>query len=382
MAFKIRDFLDKVFSKETTDVDTITEEIVSEIYLKELAINSAINIIAKLMSSCEIKTYRKNKEIKEHMYYLFNVEPNQNENATQFYFNLFQKLIYKNEVLIINENDYLYIADTYDKYEKVFYETYFKNVTISDLILNQKTYFMSDVLYLKLNNTKIKELIDGLYKSYGKLFSASMNSYKKSKSVRGKYKIPTNWSQKYKDQEQLQSVIRAKFRSYFSSDNAVLPVEEGFDFTETGEGSKRNTTSTEINEIIDKVFDIVAIALNMPVGILKGNISQNKEILKTIFTLNVKPYARMLQNEINRKFYGEKAFLEGDRAKVDTTNIQYMNILESANAIDILFRDGFSRNEIMDRFDEEQLDEKWANEHFVTKNYMNVLEMLKKGKEE
>lgn len=373
-----RDFLGKMF---TLNIDTIGEQIANEIYVKELAINCAINIIAKLMSSSEIKTFSKNKEIKEHMYYLFNIEPNQNQNATEFYFQLFQQLIYKNEVLIISENGYLYIADTFDKYDRSLYPTYFKNVTIKDLTLTNKTYFMEDVLYMKLNNKKIKDLIDGLYLSYGKLLNSAFNSYRKSKGTRGKYKIPNNWSQKFKDQEALQKVIREKFKAYFSADDAVLPIEDGYEYIESGENSNRkNTSSSEIKELIDEAFCIVAIAFNMPVGILKGDISQNKEIMKSLLTINIKPYAKMLQNEINRKYYGETEYLKGNRVKVDITNIQYINLLENANAIDVLFRDGFSHNEIMDRLDEEKLDEEWADMHFVTKNYMTVQEMIKQGK--
>ena len=126
---------------------------------------------------------------------------------------------------------------------------------------------------------------------------------------------------------------------------------------------------------------MVAIAFNMPVGILKGDISQNKDIIKSMLTINIKPYAKMLQDEINRKFYGEDEFLKGNRVRVDITNVQYINILENANAIDVLFRDGFSHNEIMEKLDEEKLEEDWANQHFVTKNYMTVQEMIKQGKE-
>ncbi len=376
-----RDFLGKMLSSKYTEIDVISEKIANEIYVKELAINCAINIIAKLMSSSEIKTFSKNKEIKEHMYYLFNIEPNQNQNATEFYFQLFQQLIYDEEVLIVSENNFLYIADSFDKYDRSLYPTYFKNVAIKDLTLTNKTYFMEDVLYMKLNNKKIKDLIDGLYLSYGKLINSAFNSYKKSKGTRGKYKIPANWSQKFKDQQALQKVIREKFKAYFASDDAVLPIEEGYDYIETGENSNRkNTSSSEIRELIDVIFNIVAIAFNMPVGILKGDISQNKEIIKSLLTINIKPYAKMLQNEINRKYYGETEYLKGNRVKVDITNIQYINLLENANAIDVLFRDGFSHNEIMDRLDEEKLDEEWADMHFVTKNYMTVQEMIKQGK--
>ena len=378
----IRDFLGKLKPTDNTDWAAITEQLENEVYIKELAIACAINILAKLMTSITVRTYENNKEIKKHMYYLFNVEFNQNHSASESWYKFFSKLIYDQEALIIFE-DGLYVADSYDKNDRTFYQTFFKNVTIGDFTMTEKSYKMEDVLFIEMKSEKIKRLIEGLYLSYGKLINASFNAYKKSKGTRGKYKIPMNWSQKYKDQAELQKTIREKFQSYFNSDNAVLPIEDGFDFTETTDGTsaRKTTTSSEINELIDETFKMVAIAFNMPVGILKGDISQNKEIIKSMLTINIKPYAKMLQDEINRKFYGEDEFLKGNRARVDITNVQYINLLENANAIDVLFRDGFSHNEIMEKLDEEKLDEEWADKHFVTKNYMTVQEMIKQGKE-
>lgn len=378
----LRNFLGKKLTiNDDTDWAAITEQLENEVYVKELAISCAINILAKLMTSITVRTYENNKEIKKHMYYLFNVEFNQNHSASESWYKFFSKLIYEQEALIIYDNG-LYVADSYDKNDRTFIPTFFKNVTVGDFTMSEKTFYMQDVIFIEMKSEKIKRLIEGLYLSYGKLINASFNAYKKSKGVRGKYKLPMNWSQRYKDQEELQKNIREKFQQYFNSDNAVLPIEDGFDFTEATESSSRKTTtSSEINELIDETFKMVAIAFNMPVGILKGDISQNKDIIKSMLTINIKPYAKMLQDEINRKFYGEDEFLKGNRVRVDITNVQYINLLENANAIDVLFRDGFSHNEIMEKLDEEKLDEDWADIHFVTKNYMTVQEMIKQGKE-
>ena len=156
---------------------------------------------------------------------MFNIEPNQNQNATEFYLEMVRKLIYDNEVLIIQENEKLYIADGYTVNDRSLYQTFFTNVSIKSLNL-QKTYFMEDVFYLKLNNSRIKKLIDDVYNSYGILISQCINDYRKSKGIRGKVKITTAWSQKFDKQEELQKAIQQKFRSYFSSDNSVIPMEE------------------------------------------------------------------------------------------------------------------------------------------------------------
>lgn len=221
----IKDVLGRFWNKNDTVYNCYSDKAVLEVFYKELAINSAINIIAKSITNAEIRTFKDKKEIKAHNYYLFNIEPNQNQNATEFNLELVRKLIYDNEVLVIQENGMFYIADGYTINDRSLYQTFFTNVSVKNLNL-KKTYFMEDVFYLKLNNSKIKRLIDDVYSSYGILMSQCINDYRKSKGIRGKVKITTAWSQRFEDQEKLQKAIQQKFRSYFSSDNSVIPMEE------------------------------------------------------------------------------------------------------------------------------------------------------------
>ena len=363
----IKDMFGRFFNKNDTYYNTYAAEITAkEIYYKELAIASAINIIAKLIVNSEIRTYKEKKEIFQHNYYRFNVEPNQNQNASEFWSDLIRKLFYENEVLVIEENGMYYIADYFTKNDRTLYQTFFTNVSIGSLNFN-KTYYMEDVFYFRLNNSKIKNLLDGLYNSYGTLIAQCISDYRKSRGIRGKVKLNTTWSQKFEDQEKLQDAIRKKFRSYFSSDNAVIPMEEGFDFTESER--KSSTSSEDVTKIVEGIFDIVSIAFNIPKGIIKGELSEISEETKNLLTITIKPVAKLLENEINRKLYGELAYTKGSKLKVDISKIEYHNLFDIAGNIDVLKRNGFSHNDILRAIEEEVIDESWANERYITKNY-------------
>lgn len=362
----IKDIFGRFWNKNDTVYNCYSETAVLEVFYKELAINSAINIIAKSISNAEFRTFKNKEEIKGHNYYLFNIEPNQNQNATEFNLELIRKLIYDNEVLVIQENGMFYIADGYIINDRTLYQTFFTNVSVKGLNF-KKTYFMEDVFYLKLNNSKIKKLIDNVYSSYGTLISQCINDYKKSKGIRGKVKITTAWSQRYEDQEKLQKAIQQKFRSYFSSDNSVIPMEEGFDFTESER--KGATTSTEVRDMIEEIYSIVAMAFNIPIGIIKGDLAEVEEQRKNLLTFCVDPIAKLYENEINRKMYGEKAYINGSKVKIDTSRVEHINILEVSGNLDVLKRIGFSHNDLMRIIGEETIDEEWANKRYVTKNY-------------
>ena len=362
----IKDIFGRFFNKNDTYYSSYAENVAKEIFYKELAISSAINIIAKLISNAEFRTFIDGKEVFKHNYYRFNIEPNQNQNASEFWSELIRKLFYENEALVIEENGMYYIADSFTSNNEVLYQTSFTNVTIGDLLF-RKTYYMKDVFYFKLNNTKVKLLLDNLYNSYGALIAQCINDYKRSKGVRGKIKLNTSWSQKFEDQEKLQDAIRKKFSSYFSSDNAVIPMEEGFDYTEK-EG-KSSTSSEDVNKIIEGIFDIVAIAFNIPKGIIKGELSEIKEETRNLLTLSVKPVAKLVEDEINRKLYGEIAYAKGSKIKADISRVEYISLFDVAGSLDVLTRIGFSHDDILRAIGEEAINEEWSKKHYITKNY-------------
>ena len=122
---------------------------------------SCIDLIANALTMCEIQTFDKGKEIRGENYYLLNVQPNQNQNASAF---MHIHLINDNECLVIMSNDQLYIADEFTV--DAFKENEYKNVVIGDLSLRRE-YKESEVLYFELNDENIMQVIDGMYESLG-----------------------------------------------------------------------------------------------------------------------------------------------------------------------------------------------------------------------
>ena len=70
-------------------VETLCEvlglsERLNGLMIDRFAINVAINLIAGLVSKCEFKTYKAGRPFVGKEYYLWNIEPNTNQNSTQF----------------------------------------------------------------------------------------------------------------------------------------------------------------------------------------------------------------------------------------------------------------------------------------------------------
>ena len=67
------------------------QQALEEYRIRELAFHTCVAMIANAVGKCTFKTYRKHEENRGEEYYLWNVEPNPNQNSTAF----LHKLIYQ-----------------------------------------------------------------------------------------------------------------------------------------------------------------------------------------------------------------------------------------------------------------------------------------------
>ena len=104
-------FLDKFIKSEkdenTSFIDLIFGSKNSKEYIYTLAEAHAIDLIAKTISKCEIQVYKQNSETKKieknknDIYWRLNIQPNYNENGTQFIYKLLLKLLSEKKALIV-----------------------------------------------------------------------------------------------------------------------------------------------------------------------------------------------------------------------------------------------------------------------------------------
>ncbi|HBF8340858.1 TPA: phage portal protein [Clostridioides difficile] len=348
------------------------------IFYKEFALRSCISIIANALVLSEFQTFINAKSVKEKNYYLFNIEPNQNQNATEFWQEVITRLVYDNECLVIQENEQLFVAESFNVDKYVFYEDIYKDITIRNYKLD-RSFRESDVLYFKLNVESIKTVIDYLYNDYKDLLSSAMKGYKKNNSEKGVLEIDTNYPQTKEAQERLNDLMSNKFKRYFESDNAVLPLSNGLKYTENTKASSIKD-SRDIRAIIDDVMDFVCAAFHVPAGLVKGNVSGVEGITDNFLNFSVNPIARLITAEITRKMYGRDKFIEKSYVKVDTQKNANMGLEKISKASDLLFRIGVnSINDNLEMLGREKINESWADEHYVTKNYQSILNPDLKG---
>lgn len=103
-----------------------------------------------------------------------------------------------------------------------------------------------------------------------------------------------------------------------------------------------------------------------------GNRTEKSTGNSDFITFAVDLYFELLEDGLNISLVGKEDFLKGEYAKFNRTNITHKDVLDCGTGIDKLTANRFSRNEINKLLKLPQIDEDWANEHSLTKNYGEV----------
>lgn len=371
----------------------------TELGIYDLAFHTAVTIIANALSKCEFRTFlwkEKEQKIEETFgteYYLWNYEPNPNQNAKQFVFKLVWSLVYHGECLVVPINDRLYIADTYTHDKRVLGEDVFSDICIKrdDEPGNGSPFYVSgsrmssDVMFYRLNNRNVRSILDELTTEYRDLLKTALTNYSKQGGERGILTIagsastavygkkPDGTNRTFNDV--YNEIMNKQFATYFQSPNAVMTLWDGFKY-EPKQPSRNQTASnlTDVTGITDEIYERVATAMQIPPALLKGDIADVEAVTENFITFGIDPIAKMIETENNRKRYGRRA-LNGSRMIVDTSRIKHADAFSIASSADKMIACGaWSIDDVRRKANDVPLGEEWSRRHFLTKNYASMTE--------
>lgn len=377
---KVLDFLENLIfgNNKTTKVPVscTAMDILGEIYIRELAFNLVANKVANAISKCQMNIYTDKMRIKNEVWYRWNVSPNPNQSAPVFWAKLIYQLYENNEALIIPIGGSLYVADSFIVNKQyAFYDYRFESIQIDDFSLS-RAFRQNEVFYFRLNNKKMVTYLDSTMSLYTGLIKAAYASYKASNGNKGFLNISQFAEQEDDFQEYFNQLVNEDFKKFFESSNAVMPLYDGYEYEALGNtGTQSNTR--DIKALIDDVIQTTANAFNMPTSIAIGNVQDTSKAIDEFLTFCIDPLIRILEAEITRKTFTQNQVINGSYVKFDTTAIKHIDLLDVATAIDKLISSGcFTINDIRRVIGADEIDEPWANQFFMTKNYSTIEDLM------
>lgn len=369
---KASDYMSRWFNKDNVMYLSQCYDLIADTVYKEIGISKVINMIASSFVSTNIRTFEKHEEVKKAIYYKLNISPNLNSNKYDFYCKLINNLIRNQEALIIENNKDLFVADSFTKKEFAFKNYKFTDIVIDDYQLKD-TFYMNEVFYFKINDEKIKSLVQSINDNYASIATLMKNTYVKDRMTKIILKADTSGSLKNKEGENtLQDTIENLIKPFIEGQRNVLAIPKGFDFEKFENGTNTKENITELVTLGEQIINEIATIFNIPIDLIYGNKNELEQQEQYYMTHCFKKYAEMFSSEITRKLYSFRQWQEGTYIKMDLVTTEYINWLYKSDKLDKAFSIGFSHNTILDKLGEEKVNEEWADKSYVTKNYMNA----------
>ena len=308
----INNFLEKLFPTKGSvggNPAPIVIDIPASLYYKELAVYTASSLIGNAISRSEIKHLKRGKAVKDKDYFILNVSPNPNETSSVFWHKVINRVIRQNKALVIEVNENLYCADSFTvEKENVIHGNIYSGVTVDNFQFSKK-FDNSNSYLFRMDDINVNQLINGMYDEYGKILSVAA---KKFNNVNGqKYKLHIE-GVKAGDEEfnkTFKEYIQEQLESYLKSDNAVYPEFDGYELK--ADESVNGGNANDYLALKNDLFSTVAGIFHIPESMMKGNITNMKEIITGFLTFGVDPYADMIAEVLN-KGAGVKNFIEGN----------------------------------------------------------------------
>ncbi|CAC5483087.1 TPA: phage portal protein [Staphylococcus aureus] len=347
-------------------------------HIKRLAINSCIELIAKTVSQVEFKIKDNNKYTKDSMYYKLNVKPNINESATQFWQKAIYKLLYDNELLIIqNDSEDLLVADSYHVTEYAHVPNIYSQVRIGDFEYT-RTFNSNDVIHIKYNNENSESILNELYGDYGDLFARFIEFQMRKSQVRSIVKIDSKWGNDKERRAKVNKFIQDIYQNFKDKSFAIVPEQEGIQYKEQTLSQAANSVD-DVDKVGKQFLNNCAIKFGIPVQLLTGDIAEVDQNMKRFIKMTIKPLLQLIVTELNAKLFDEKQYLNDSKIIANTLPITFDSIFDMANQIDKLVASSvFVGNEIRRELGYEESKDELMNEHLVTKNYQ-TLKQLREG---
>lgn len=343
-------------------------------YIKRWALDTCINHIARTISQTKFEiTDSESKDNTSTTYYRLNVRPNTDESAATFWQKVIRKLIYDNEVLIVvTDSKDLIIADDFSREKSALYDDIFDDVVVGEFEF-ERSFRMSDVIYLEYNNESITNMLSGLFSDYGDIFGRLYQANLMNNQVRATLGMDANVAMAQGAQERLQNFINNAYEAFSSNDIAIVPLQKGYTYEEHSSKNINNTSSQvdDLAKVPNQLLSYVARNLGIPVGLINGDTADIEAMTDNYMKFCIKPIIEKITDELNAKLYSERGYKEGKRIKA--ISIDQKGPLEVSEAVDKLIASGsFNRDEIRVLTGFEPVGTEEMQKFVITKNYQTV----------
>ncbi|MCI6172929.1 MAG: phage portal protein [Clostridiales bacterium] len=341
-------------------------------YLQKMAFWSCVRRIGSTVSLVEWDTYRRGRRVQAGEAWAWTYAPNPNETRAEFFRHLVSQLYLTQEAIVVEYAGGRYVADGFTVERRLTGNIY-RNVT-SDGQSIPGVFGASAVLHFTIEGSSIQASVNAIAATESDLLKATAKKIVRDSGGHGVLNVHEIAEQDPDFEGTYTDLVTDKMKKYFTSDNSVLPIFDGYEFQDTSASAPESTR--DVRAMMDDIMELTAEAFGVPPSIATGKGVTDQDFTHFMNTI-IKPLASMIAQELNSKLYGQSRVFAGSYIVPNYSNVRYRDLFDIADPIDKLIGSGtFCINEIRVRLGEATIDEPWAWQHWMTKNYAPAADQL------
>ena len=274
----------------------------------------------------------------------------------------------------------MFLAKDYDCSEDVIDGKVFKNVLIEDEEGNiyepKKKYKVEqgDCLYFTYENKEIKNAINNFKNFSSKLLNITDKAYKSSNVNKWRLKNPGGQPTMI-DAETGKEISYSDYKDKITEgllddDESIILLSEIFDLTLLNKDKSKDLSDHE--KLVQEIGNKTAMIFNIPLDVFYGTKTEKSNGNNDFITMSCNPVMNCIEDTYNGGLIEEDKFIKGEQIRFNRFCMQHLDITSLGTSLDKLTSIGFSFNQLCRILNLPEVDEDWANEHHVTKNYADV----------
>ena len=362
-----------------TDATDVLLTKFNQLNASKFAMQKCIGIIGNAIAKSEIIIQGQKGLRYDENYYRMNISPNENERGTEFWSRVAEKLLLKQECLIVTVKDMYFIADSWTESNDVIRPREYSNVQITAAGRSEtlhKRFKAGDVMHIRLPMArKRQEYMQSLANLYDKTVTAAHNVYKLAYTPKWGVKLDTSVRLVERTDDGNQKLLTgkeymAKIQKVLESEDLAMTILPAGVTLEQIQADASGVTAETVDKTIRAAEEACARAFDIPTSVYFGTIQDKSDATNELITYAVGPVAEAINDALNACLVGMEDYMQkNERVMLLMARFKHIDIIDAADKLSKMRGDGWTLDEIFHLIGYPEMHTEFTSTRALTKNY-------------
>lgn len=321
---------------------------------------------------------RTNRDYEE---WLWNVQPNPNQNRAQFMARLVDKMFFGRQkcAVVVPSHDALWLADSWtlrEAKERVTKDWWrpntYENIAVNGVFDAIRGPVSTNELFVfrMPETTQWRSLMRSMSLAYEEMARSAAEAFADKNARRWLLDVDAKIAGTQTEQDAINDYLKNSVSAFVKGSDVAIPLYQGMSLSRAVADYSGGESTLDVVQIREESFKTVANCLRIPVSFLEGNVNNYETVFEAFLSFFIDPIAKAIEDEIAAKSMTAMQWRHGSYARVDTTHIRHVDLFAVADKAEKLVGAMIdSPNEIREFTGQDRVEKPEMDEYQMTKNH-------------